>query len=181
MGSRAQRLYADSLRTYQAKYGPAHEKTRFAAEGLAALQQPPVPSTARSSSAPSSITAPLLQPREVAGQSARAAPPLPQGPSASASPRPTFDCAKARSVPEKLICSDAELARLDRELGRVYARAKNAAADDAAFRRQNSEEWRRREATCRDRECLLRWYANRHDQLINSMQEQGPAAPAVAR
>jgi len=63
----------------------------------------------------------------------------------------------------------------------VYARAKNAAADDAAFRRQNSEEWRRREATCRDRECLLRWYANRHDQLINSMQEQGPAAPAVAR
>ena len=183
--TRAERLYADSLRTFQAKYGPAHEKTRFAVEGLAALQQPPVASTARSSSASSSITAPLPQPCEVAGQSARAAPPLLQGLSASASPRPSFDCAKARSVPEKLICSDADLARLDRELGRVYARAKNAAADGAAFRRQNSQEWRRREATCRDRECLLRWYANRHDQLINSMQErvqgQEPAAPVVAR
>ena len=179
--TRAERLYADSLRTFQAKYGPSHEKTRFAAEGLAALQQPPVPSTARSSSAPSSITAPLPQPREVAGQSARAAPPLPQSPSASPSPGPTFDCAKARSVPEKLICSDAELARLDRELGRVYTRAKNAAADGAAFRRQNSEEWRRREATCRDRECLLRWYANRHDQLINGMQKHELAPPAVSQ
>jgi hypothetical protein len=177
--TRAERLYADSLRTYQAKYGPAHEKTRFAAEGLPALQQPALPPAARSSSAPSGTTAPLPQPREVAGQSARAAPPLPQSPSASAAPGPSFDCAKARSVPEKLICSDAELARLDRELGRVYARAKNAAADDAAFRRQNSEEWRRREATCRDRDCLLGWYANRHDQLINSMQEQEPAAPAA--
>ena len=34
---RAERLYADSLRTYQARYGPAHEKTGFAAEGLAAF------------------------------------------------------------------------------------------------------------------------------------------------
>ena len=179
--SRAERLYADSLRTYQARYGQAHEKTRFAAEGLAALQQPPVPSTARSRSAPSSVTAPLPQPPEVASDSTRTAPPLPQGPSAAALPGPTFDCAKARSVPEKLICTDPELARLDRELGRVYARAKNAAADAAAFRRQNSEAWHRREATCRDRECLLRWYANRHDQLINAMQEQEPAPPAVSR
>ena len=84
-------------------------------------------------------------------------------------------------MPEKLICSDAELVRLDRELGCVYARAKDAAADGAAFRRQNSEAWRKCEVTCWDRECLLRWYANRHDQLIDVMQRQGPAAPAVVR
>ena len=41
--TRAERLYADSLHTYQVRHGPAHEKTRFAAEGLAALQQPPIP------------------------------------------------------------------------------------------------------------------------------------------
>ena len=40
---RAERLYADSLNTYQAKHGSAHEKTRFAAEGLAALSQTPGP------------------------------------------------------------------------------------------------------------------------------------------
>ena len=100
---------------------------------------------------------------------------------AAAPSGPSFDCAKARSTVEKMICSDAELTRLDRELGRVYARAKNAAADGAAFRRQNSEEWRRREATCRDRECLLRWYANRHDQLLNSMQRQEPAPSTLTR
>ena len=172
LGSRAQRLYADSLRTYQARYGQAHEKTRFAAEGLAALQQLPFLPAARSSPAPSSATAALAQPRQIDNDRAWAAP---------ASPGPSFDCAKARSRVEKLICSDAELARLDRELGRLYARAKNAAADGAAFRRQNSEAWRTREATCRDRGCLLRWYATRHDQLMNVMQEQEPTPSMLSR
>ena len=68
-----------------------------------------------------------------------------------------------------MICSDAELARLDRELGRVYARAKNVTVDAAAFKRQNNEEWRRRESACRDRECLLGWYAQRRDQLLGDI------------
>ena len=177
---RAERLYADSLRTYQARYGKAHEKTRFAAEGLAALQQPPFSSTARSSSAPLSPAARPLQPRQEASV-ALPAPGKSNDPGASVSSGPSFDCAKARSVVEKLICSDAELARLDRELGRLYARAKTVAADDAAFRRQTRDEWHRREATCRDRACLLRWYATRHDQLVNSMQQQEPAPSAVSR
>jgi uncharacterized protein YecT (DUF1311 family) len=156
---RAEGLYADSLRTYQARLGPSHEKTRFAAEGLAALQprSPGPENTAK----PSQAAVPRSQPRPQAAVVL-----APRDVSAPSPAGPSFDCAKARSVPEKMICSDAELARLDRELGRVYAQAKNAAADSAAFRRQNSEEWRRREATCRDRECLLRWYGNRYDQLM---------------
>jgi hypothetical protein len=63
LGSRAQRLYADSLHTYQARYGLAHEKTRFAAEGLAALEQLSVPAAAPSRPAPSSAIAALAQPR----------------------------------------------------------------------------------------------------------------------
>jgi hypothetical protein len=78
---------------------------------------------------------------------------------------PSFDCRLARSVPEKIICADAELSRLDRDLGRLHARAKAAAPDAAAFRRQNDAEWRRREQACRDRDCLLRWYAQRRGQL----------------
>ena len=33
---------------------------------------------------------------------------------------PSFDCNKARSISEKLICSDAELSRLDNELVTIY-------------------------------------------------------------
>ena len=83
---------------------------------------------------------------------------------------PCFDCAKARSVPEKLICSDAQLARLDRELGQLHSRAKTSARNTWAFKQRSDEEWRRREATCRDRECLLRWYGQRRYQLMNEIE-----------
>ena len=79
--------------------------------------------------------------------------------------RPSFDCARARSVPEKIICSDSELARMDRDLGRVYARAKRAADNPRQFQRESDREWRRREAECRDRECLVDWYLDRRAQL----------------
>jgi uncharacterized protein len=39
---------------------------------------------------------------------------------------PTFDCAKAESSAEKLICSNDELAALDRTLGEVYGKAADA-------------------------------------------------------
>ena len=37
---------------------------------------------------------------------------------------PSFDCAKAESGAEKLICEDAGLARLDRRVAERYAAAK---------------------------------------------------------
>jgi uncharacterized protein len=88
---------------------------------------------------------------------------------AVAQAKPSFDCAKARSFAERNICSDPELARLDRELGRLYARAKRAAVDPAAFQRQSDAQWRRRERTCRDRSCLVRWYADRREQLAQAL------------
>jgi hypothetical protein len=60
---------------------------------------------------------------------------------------------------------------LDRDLGRLHAKAKRAAADPAAFNRQNNAEWRRREATCRDRGCLLRWYSDRRQQLTQYLSQ----------
>ena len=90
-----------------------------------------------------------------------------------ASVRPSFDCSRARSQPEKIICSDPQLARMDRDLGRVYARAKRAADDPRAFQRVSDREWRRREAECRDRECLVEWYRQRHDQLSAQAGDDG--------
>lgn len=79
--------------------------------------------------------------------------------------RPSFDCGKAHTRNERLICSDAELAALDRDTGRLHARAKAAAPNASAFRRQNDAEWKQREARCRDKACLLAWYAHRRAQL----------------
>jgi len=171
---RAEQLYGQSLRFYQARYGPSHEKTRFAAQGLASLSQasgPAAPSPSQPARAPAAASQP---PQEAAAPT----PGNRSEPGAAMQSRPSFDCAKARSVPENLICADAELSRLDRELGRLYARARDAAPDKAAFARQNSQEWRQREATCRDRECLLRWYGARGEQLNDILQ--GQLAPSTA-
>jgi uncharacterized protein YecT (DUF1311 family) len=85
--------------------------------------------------------------------------------------QPSFDCARARSTSEKIICSDDDLARQDRELGKVYARAKRAAPDPRAFQRDSDAEWAQRESNCRDRECLQRWYEHRREQLSSSSAE----------
>ena len=134
------------------------------AQDTAARTAGPFRPAARSTSKPPLASVARSEDRRVGV--AKAALPTPQRPSAAKRSQPSFDCAKARSVSEKMICSDAELARLDRELGRVYARAKNATTDRAALQRQQEREWRVREALCRDRVCLLRWYAQRRQQLM---------------
>lgn len=78
---------------------------------------------------------------------------------------PSFDCAKATSVPERLICSDAELSRMDADLETLYRRATAVAPDKAELRRINVEQWRQRELGCSDKECLLAWYRMRHQEL----------------
>jgi hypothetical protein len=193
--SYAERLHLDSLHLYHFTYGQVREKPASASlEPVPApVQQtlaqgenenvPPAPlpvparpaqdSAAMSAEPVRSAAIDTPQPpaafvtRAQAGRAvAKLALPAPQKPSAATRPRPGFDCAKARSVSGKMICSDAELARLDRELGQVYARAKTATTDRAAFQRQQDREWRMREALCRDRVCLLRWYAQRRYQLM---------------
>ena len=92
--------------------------------------------------------------------------------------QPSFNCAQARSVPEKLICGDEELARLDRETGRLHQRARQAADDPRAFQRNSDAEWQQREQTCRDKDCLRAWYARRQQELSEQVA-QAPARPAA--
>ena len=79
---------------------------------------------------------------------------------------PSFDCAKARSEPEKIICATPELARSDREVSRIYLTARRFAVNSEEFRASNLRAWRRREETCRDLECLRTWYGKREADLI---------------
>lgn len=200
---RAEFLYLDSLRIYSATYGPADERSRSAADGLAAVRQtlaqapaaqptpvPEKPPQATALASPALESGPVSSPVSVASppvrrvEVAKAAMPASEAPQEQ---RPgmrsdaSFDCSRARSAPEKMICSDAELFQLNHEVGRVYARAKNATADRAAFRRQNDVEASRRESICRDRGCLLRWYAYRRDQLMSEIEGRAPSRPTAWR
>ena len=71
---------------------------------------------------------------------------------------PSFDCMKARADAEHLVCGGAELASDDVELAALYAKAKAAVIDQAAFKKCTVAQWTYREQTCHGRACLARWY-----------------------
>ena len=74
---------------------------------------------------------------------------------------PSFDCSKAKSTAETLICSDYELATEDSKLYELYKTAKLKAIDPSEFKAENITAWKTREKTCFDKQCLLNWYATR--------------------
>lgn len=86
------------------------------------------------------------------------------GATVAASPAPlvqaSFDCTKARSDAEHIICGDPELAANDVELAAIYAKAMAAAKDPVAFKERTRAQWNYRERECHDRECVARWYAD---------------------
>ena len=201
--TRAEFLYQDSLRIYSTAYGQADERSRSAAIGLTAVRQtlaqalPAQPGhapenpqqdralaslglDAASASSPVSVVNPPVRKVEVA-KAALPASDAPQDERPGMRSDASFDCSRARSAPEKMICSDAELFQLNHEVGRVYARAKNVATDRAAFKRQNDVEARRRESICRDRGCLQRWYAYRRDQLMGEIEGRTASSPMTWR
>jgi uncharacterized protein YecT (DUF1311 family) len=78
---------------------------------------------------------------------------------------PSFDCNKAKSQAELIICGDTELSNRDVALSDLYQKAKSAASDKQAFNLQSKLEWRLRETQCKDRNCLISWYDKRSTQL----------------
>jgi hypothetical protein len=82
--------------------------------------------------------------------------PLPQ--TAEPAYQTSFDCTKAKSVPENLICHDPELAEQDRDLAALHQQAKDAATDKEAFTELVRKQWSYREKNCHDKECLMLWY-----------------------
>jgi len=87
----------------------------------------------------------------------------------------SFDCSKARSDAERIICSDAELASDDVQLAAIYAKAKAVADDPVAFKERTQAQWNYREHQCHDRECLIRWYADQSVALA-AIAETGKVA-----
>jgi uncharacterized protein YecT (DUF1311 family) len=79
---------------------------------------------------------------------------------------PSFDCAKATSNAEKLICSNAELATSDEELSRAYKLALSSHPDQADAIRTEQINWRKNiRDQCADANCMLDAYRNRNSEL----------------
>ena len=84
----------------------------------------------------------------------------------------SFDCAKAKSRAEILVCSDSELSSIDDDLAKNYLKAKSLASSPAEFKAQGEREWKNRETTCIDKRCLLAWYSQRRSQLLSVINSQ---------
>ena len=78
---------------------------------------------------------------------------------------PSFDCAKASTGPERLICSSRELAAADVKLAQAYKSAANASTDKDGLRAAQGK-WRQSERdACSDVKCMLNAYSVRMSQL----------------
>jgi uncharacterized tellurite resistance protein B-like protein len=95
----------------------------------------------------------------------------------------SFNCAKANSPNELMICADRQLSVMDDDLAALYRAAKAVAPDAVAFKKETNDEWRKRER-CADRDCLVVWYKRRSGQLatvLNHAQiKEAPGNPVSA-
>jgi len=76
----------------------------------------------------------------------------------------SFDCAKAKTRVEKIICEDAALSKLDEEMNVAY---KTALQDEkqANAIKQAQKQWMKERNDCSDAECVRSAYENRNEQL----------------
>ena len=78
----------------------------------------------------------------------------------------SFDCAKATTPTEKLICANPRVSDLDEYLGRYYSAARAALGRGGACLVPNQREWLRRvRNACKDAACLENSYLQRLAEL----------------
>ncbi|CDL85418.1 DUF4431 domain-containing protein [Xenorhabdus szentirmaii] len=70
----------------------------------------------------------------------------------------SFDCNKASSKPEKLICNTPTLSQADEALYVDYLQAKIATGNSDDFKKLVKQNWKLREKNCETEKCLLNWY-----------------------
>jgi uncharacterized protein len=97
-------------------------------------------------------------------------------PSASAasiaSTSPSFDCRKATTAVEKLICSNPDLSKLDVSLAETY---KEAVSKDRSIR-DDQRAWNTEKNKCADVDCLKSAYEDRISELTNFIVRYDRAA-----
>lgn len=75
----------------------------------------------------------------------------------------SFNCDKAGTKIERLICDNPDISQLDEELTLAYRKALNASSADGI--RQAQKQWLRERNTCGDEQCLRQAYRSRIDTI----------------
>lgn len=123
-------------------------------------QQPPLDAPVPLSAAPQSPSTPETSIPAIASTAVP-----PSETSFQAAAHPSFDCGKASTVPEKLICSNFELADADSRMVSAYKRALSMAADKEAIKSAQAD-WRKgMRDRCSDIACLMDAYEIRLGEL----------------
>lgn len=73
----------------------------------------------------------------------------------------SFDCKKAKTAIEKMICEDAELSRFDEELAGKYKKALSLVSYREQMKRQQQAWLKTLRDACKDETCLAREYRDR--------------------
>jgi uncharacterized protein len=79
-----------------------------------------------------------------------------------------FDCAKAATKVEKLICNDPALSQLDDQLSQKYIETQASSSDKDAVKKQQLDWLKNARNACESVDCLKTAYADRLAQLGNS-------------
>ena len=93
------------------------------------------------------------------------------GPAAVAA---SFDCAKAATPVERMICSDGRLSRLDETVATEYRAARaNAGGQDDPSARDQQRRWLKERNKCRETSCVQSSYEMRLRALLNLDDDTG--------
>ncbi|MBN3968225.1 DUF1311 domain-containing protein [Pseudomonas gregormendelii] len=110
------------------------------------------------------ITKTVLAPAELAlADKAPTTHPMPVGPI-----KASFDCTKASTAVEGMICGNAELAALDVRLAAAYKALRNDAQDKAALK-QEQVAWIKQRNACRVADCLITIYSERAEAMESAL------------
>ncbi len=83
---------------------------------------------------------------------------------------PSFDCARAGTATERLICSDAGVASLDADLAKAYKNLLPDYPDRAALKKEQVNWIRTKRDGCSTIDCLKQVYQERLDDLSSTQQ-----------
>lgn len=81
----------------------------------------------------------------------------------------SFDCNKAKTASESIICSNPELSLLDNEYSALFSKATDDTTKTGKVTKDTVAALNWREANCRDKECLQEWYRDRISSLQGTM------------
>jgi uncharacterized protein YecT (DUF1311 family) len=133
----------------------------------------PQAQTGSSNATPTSATAPPQTPAPTTQAPTRAV--------KAGSIKPSFDCAKASTPIENMICGDQKLAELDVALSENYKNINNSDIGDGARSelRQTQRSWSVERNSCKDSACMAATYRKRLDKICDYPVLTGAHPPCI--